>query len=101
MCHRRMAVMHLPTKFCANSSIHLGVIDIFRNPRFSSHVNLEHSVMLIVWCYIKFGSNICDSHSDQHTYAPDIHLMTSRELTSSFYFWSRGHLRVTMVHLQI
>jgi len=35
---------------------------------FSSHVNLEHSVMLIVWCllYIKFGSNIGDSHWDQH-----------------------------------
>jgi len=33
MCHLRIAVMHLPTKFCANSSIQFGVIDIFRNPR--------------------------------------------------------------------
>jgi len=33
MCHLRMSVMHLPTKFCANSSIKFGVIDIFRIPR--------------------------------------------------------------------
>ena len=33
MRHLRMAVMHLPTKFCSNSSIQFGVIDIFRNPR--------------------------------------------------------------------
>jgi len=111
MCHRRMAVMHLPTKFCANSSIQLGVIDIFRNPRwrpppswiFKSckfgtfcHVN---SVVLEL--YIKFGSNICDSHWDQHTYAPNIHLMTSCELTSGFDFWSTGHLRMAVMHLPI
>jgi len=108
MCYLRMAVMHLPTKFCANSSIQFGVIDIFRNPRrrpppswilksctFGTfrHVN---SVMLEL-C-IKFGSNICDSHWDQHTYS---HLMTSRELTSGFDFWSGGHLRMAMVHLPI
>ena len=29
---------------------------------------------------------------DAH-YVSDIHLMTSRELTSGFEFWSRGHLR--------
>jgi len=70
---------------------------------FSSHVNLEHSVMLTVWCWssIKFGLNICDSHWDQHTYVPDIHLMTSRELTSSFDFCSAGHLRMAVVHLTI
>ena len=104
MCCLRMSVMHLPIKFCANSSIQLGVIDIFRNQRqrpplssiFKSctfgtfrHVN---SVVL----YIKFGSNICYSHWDQHTYA---HLMTSRELTSGFEFWSGGHLRMAVVHL--
>jgi len=33
MFHLRMAVMHLTTNFCANSSIQFGVIDIFRNPR--------------------------------------------------------------------
>jgi len=27
--------------------------------------------------------------------------MTSRELTSGFEFWSRGHLRVAMMHLHI
>ena len=30
-----------------------------------------------------------------------LHLMTSRELTSGFDFWSRGHLRVAVVHLPI
>jgi len=103
--------MHLATKFCANSSIQLGVIDIFRNPRWrpppswifksckfgtSCHVD---SVVLEL--YIKFGSNICDSHWDQHTYAPDIDLMTSRKLTSGFDFWSAGHPRMAVVHLTI
>jgi len=60
------------------------------------HVN---SVMLEL--YIKFGSNICDSHWDQHTYAPGIHLMMSRELTSGFDFSSAGHLRMAVVHLPI
>ena len=62
---------------------------------FSSHVNLEHSVML-VWCLSsikKIDSNI--------TYAPDIHLMTTRELTSAFDFWSAGHPRMAVVHLTI
>jgi len=27
--------------------------------------------------------------------------MTSRELTSGFDFWSRGHLRMAVLHLQI
>jgi len=27
--------------------------------------------------------------------------MTSRELTSGFDFWSRGHLRMAMMHLHI
>jgi len=44
-------------------------------------------------------ANICDSHWDQHTYATDIHLMTSRELTFGFDFWSAGHLRMAVVHL--
>jgi len=39
----------------------------------------------------KFGSNICYSHWDRRTYPSEIHLMTSRELTSGFDFWSRGH----------
>jgi len=31
----------------------------------------------------------------------DVHLMTSRELTSGFDFWSRGHLRMAVMHLHI
>jgi len=30
-----------------------------------------------------------------------IHLMTSRELTSGFDFWSRGHLHMAVMHLHI
>ena len=32
-------------------------------------------------------------------YSPDLHLMTSRELTSGFNFWSHGHLRMAVLHL--
>jgi len=49
----------------------------------------------------KFGSNICYSHRDRRTYASDFHLMTSRELTSGFNFWSRGYLRMSVMHLPI
>ena len=45
----------------------------------------------------KFGSSTCYSHRDRRTYASDIHLMTSRELTSGFDFWSRGHLRMAVI----
>jgi len=79
-----------------------------------------------VFC-TKFGS---DSHWDRRTYAEDVHLMTSRKLclmfflslvkfvflyfclplygeikicklTSGFDFWSRGHLRMAVMHLHI
>jgi len=111
MCCLRMAVMHLPTKFCANSSIQFRVIDIFWNPRrqlppfwiFKSCTfgTFRHVNSVVLELYIKFGSNICDSHWDQHTYALDVHLMTSRELTSGFDFCSDGHLRMVVVHLLI
>ena len=202
MCCLRMAVMQCPPNFAqialSNSEL-LTFSEIHDNSRhhlwFSSHVHLEHSVMLIVWClssiynlvqisailtkintfddvsrinfrfrilvrwssphargasshkiwcrhmypgqsywhfpeiqdggrrrlgfsvYVnfaipafdcvvfvfcrKFVSNICYSHWDRRTYASDVHLMTSRELTSGFDFWSRGHLRMAMVHLPI
>jgi len=108
MCCLRIAMMHLPTKFCANSSIQFGVIDIFRNPRerpppswiFTSCTfgTFRHVNSVVLELYIKFGSNICDSHWYQHTYA---HLMSSRELTSGFEFWSGGHLRMAVVHIHI
>ena len=49
----------------------------------------------------KFGLNTCYGHRDPRTYASDIHLKTSRELTSGFDFWSRGHLRMAVMHLPI
>ena len=111
MCHVRMAMMHLPKKFCANSSIQFGVIDIFQNPRWRPPPSWIFKLCkfgtfrrvnsVVLELCIKFGSNICDSHWDQHIYAPDVHLMTSRELTSGFNFWSGGHIRMVVVHLPI
>ena len=51
---------------------------------------------VVLMFYAKFGSSICYSHCDRRTYAKDIHLMTSREFTSGFDFWSRGHLLLIM-----
>ena len=78
MCYLRMAVMHLPTKFCANSSIQFGVIDIFRNPRgrqppswiFKSCTfgTFRRVNSVVLELYIKFGSNICDSRGVQKSY---------------------------------
>jgi len=92
-----MAMMHLPTKFCANSSIKFGVLDIFRNPRqrpppswiFKSCTfgTFRHVNSVVLELYIKFRSNICESHWDQHTYA---HLMTSRELNMWLSPYGRG-----------
>ena len=56
--------------------------------------------MVFVLC-AKFGLNTCYGHRDPRTYASDIHLKTSRELTSGFDFWSRGHLRMAVMHLHI
>jgi len=71
MCYLRMAVMHLPTKFCASSSIQFGVIDIFRNPRrrpppswiFKSYTfgTFCHVNIVVLELYKKFGSNICET----------------------------------------
>ena len=56
--------------------------------------------VVFVFC-TKFGLNICYSHWDRRTYAEDLHLMTSQELTSGVDFWSRGHLRMAVAHLHI
>ena len=103
-----ITVMHLPTKFCANSSIQFEVIDSFQNPRrrpppswtFKSCTfgTFRRVNSVVLELYIKFGSNICDSHWDQHTYA---HLMTSRELNFWFQIlvrWSSPHGRGASSH---
>jgi len=78
----RMAVLHLPTTFVAIICIQSEVIGSFRNSR---------------WCPVgspvlelrtKFGSNISYGNWDRRTFVPEVHLMTSRELTSGFEFWS-------------
>ena len=60
------------TKFCADSSIQFGVIDIFRNPRwrppqswiFKSYKfgDFRRVNSVVLELYIKLGSNICDNH---------------------------------------
>jgi len=67
---------------------------------FSSYVNLafRHVNSVVLELCTKLGLNICYSHWDRRTYAPDVRMMTSRELTSCFDFWSRGHLRMADSH---
>jgi len=74
-----------------------------RHLGFSGYVNVvirRVDSVVFVLC-AKFGSNICYSHRDRRTCASEIHLMTSRELTSGFDFWSRGHLCMAVMHLPI
>jgi len=54
-----------------------------------------------VFCTKLGKKNIHNGYWDRRTYASDVHLMTSRELTSGFDFWSRGHLRMAVMHLHI
>jgi len=109
--HLRMAVKHLHIKFGADVFIQSGVIDIFPKFKMAAAAILDFQVMWIwpfqrvdgavcVFC-TKFGSNICYSHWDRRTYPSEIHFMTSHELTSGFDFWSRGHLRMAVMHLPI
>jgi len=113
--HLRMTVMHLPIKFCAGIFIQSGVIDIFSKSKMAALMAaaaiLDFQFMWIwplvrvgsvvfVFC-TKFGSNICYSHWDRRTNPSEIHLMTSRELTSGFHFWSCGHFRMAVMHLPV
>ena len=111
-CHLRVAVVHrFPYNLMRDIFIQSKVVDIFTKFKVAAAAILDFqfrwiwpfrrvgSVVFVI-C-IKFGSNICYSHWDQHTCAPDIHLMTSRELTSGFDFRSRRHLRMAAMHLPI
>ena len=67
--------------------------------------DFDHSGVLIVW-YLRSVPNLVQifviySHWDRRIYVSDFHLMTSRELTSGFKFWSRGHIRMVAMHLSI
>jgi len=109
--HLRMAMVHLRVTFGADIFIQSGVIVIFPKFKMAAAAILDFQIMWIwpfrcvdsvafVFC-TKFGSNICYSHWDRRTYAEDVHLMTSRKLTSGFDFWSRGHLLMSVLHLHI
>jgi len=76
--------------------IQFKVIDIFPKFKMAAAAILDFKFMWIrpfqrvdsaifVFC-TKFSSNICYSRWDRRTYASDIYLMTSRELTSGFDF---------------
>ena len=71
---------------------------IFKLCEFGTYVRVGSVVLAL---YAEFGSNICYSHWDWRSYAPDVHLMTSGELTSGFDLWSHGHLRMAVVHLPV
>jgi len=107
--------MHYPVKFDAHIFIQSGVIDIFLSHNLKiqdgggRHLKVSGYV---VWPFRRvdsvvfeicttFGSNICYSNWDRCTYAYDFHLITSREFTSGSDFWSRGHLRMAMMHLSV
>jgi len=107
--HLRKAVVLLPIKFGVDICIQSRIINIFPKFKMAAAAILDFQFMWI-WPFrcvdsvvfvfgTKFGSNICYCRWDRCTYASDIHLMTSRELTSGFDFWSRGHLRMPVVHL--
>ena len=107
----RMTMMHLCIKFGAYIFIQSGVIDIFPKFKITAAAILDFQVMWI-WPFrrvdimvfmlcTEFGSNICCSHWDRRTCASDVHLMTSRELTSGFDIWSRDHLRMASTHIPV
>ena len=109
--HLRMAVMHLHKIWCRYlypvrsywqfSEIQDGGR---RHLGFSDYVNL---VIRVCWqcgiCVLyEIGLKLYAlQYWDRRTYASDVHLMTSRELTSGFDFWSRGHLRMAVMHLPV
>jgi len=109
--HLRMTAVHLHIKFGADIFIQSGVTVIFPKFKMAAAAILDFQIMWIwpfrrvdsvvfVLC-TQFGSNVCYNHWDRRTYAEDLYLMTSRELTSGFDFWSRGHLRMAVVNFHI
>ena len=86
------------------------LLTLFRNSRWRPPPSwifilceFGHFDVLIVWCLCSVPNlvQISYSHWDRRTYASDLLLMASRELTSGFNFWSRGHLCVAVVHLPV
>ena len=103
-----MSVSDLYHIWCKSNS---ELLTFFRNPtwrpspcwifKISEFGTFYHLNGVVLELCSKFGLNICYKHWDECAYAPDVHLMTSRELTSGFDFWSRGHLRMAVMHLSI
>ena len=103
-CCISQCLVHYSIKFDAYIFIQSGATDIFL-----FHITSKSCVLrLLIWSFrhvdsVKFemctksGSNICYSHWDWRRYASDLHLMTSREFTSGFKFWSRGNLCMALL----
>ena len=69
-----------------------------RHLGFSDCVRCVDSVVFVLCT--KLGSNICTGQWDRRTYASEVHLMTSRELTSGFDFDQvHDRLRIAVMHL--
>jgi len=105
--HFRMAVLRLPINVGADIFIRSGVIDIFPKFKMAAATILDFHLMWI-WPFRRvdsvvfvFCTKFSYSHWDRCTYASEVHMMTSRELTSGFDFWSRGRLRIVVIHLPI
>ena len=101
----------LRVQFGADIFVQSRVIDILPKFKMAAAAILDFQVMWI-WPFrrvdtvvfvfwTKFGSNIWYSHWDRRTYPLDLHLITSRELTSGFDYWSRGHLHMAVMHYPI
>ena len=112
--HLRMAVMHLHIKYGIQISLSSPELLTFsRNSRWRPPPSwifrlckFGYSCVLTVWylCSVPNGVKIyalVSGYWDRRTYASDVHLMTSREITSGFDFWSNGHLRMAVLHLPV
>ena len=72
-----------------------------RHLGFSVYVNLAIPALLTV-CYLCSVPNLVQKSvlvTEIDTHASDLNLMTSRELTSGFDFWSRGRRRGASFHI--
>ena len=104
---RRDASSHII--WCKISLSSPNLLTFFRNSRWRpppswifSLCEFCHSGVLIVWHLCSVPNlvqiSVIVTEIDAHN-ASDLHLMTSRELTSGFNFWSRGHLCMALLRL--
>jgi len=96
--HLLMAILHLLTTLVAITSIHSAVIDSFRNLRWRASPSwifmvtefgtFQHAAIDRCLSYVPNLVQISYNPWDPRTFVSVIRLITSRELTSGFSFWS-------------